>query len=628
MSLHTVRLALVSSLLGLAAFAPALRAGDSDEEARAKLRALSEHEDTVMVPMRDGVRLATDVWRPKNVEGPLPTVFYRTPYDVHQLRGSGLRTALAAVERGYAFVLQNERGKFHSEGEWTILGHPRTDGADALDWIAAQEWSNGLVGTIGCSSSAEWQLGLAAIDHPAHAAMVPMASGAGIGRVGPFQEQGNLYRGGAEQLLFLPWLYKVQNLERPRLPEGLDDARLQRLSRWYDLVPEMPEIDWSEKIRGLPLAGIMEEVEGPDGIWAEFVARKPNDPAWFEGGLYHDDEDFGVPALWFNSWYDVSIHPNLALWDHVRTNASDPEVRENQYLVVAPTLHCKFFEPAWDLEVGERSMDDASFPYEELIWRWFDTWLKGEDAGFANEPKVRYFAMGANEWRSADDWPPAGSRRVELHLDSGGDANSLFGDGRLVFEAPTGAAVDRFVSDPSVPVQSVGGGVCCTGNALEGGVFDQREVEARRDVLVYTSALLEEPLDVTGPIEIVLWVSSDARDTDFAVKLVDVQPDGTAFNVDETIQRARYREGVDREAFLEPGEVVELRVSPMVTSNVFGVGHRIRVEIAGSNFPRFGRNLQTGGTNGLDGEGVVARNAVHHSPEHPSRLILTVLDAP
>ncbi|MEE8526317.1 MAG: CocE/NonD family hydrolase, partial [Thermoanaerobaculia bacterium] len=522
----TVRVLAVLTMLSV--WAPAawpLQDSDVDEERRDKLKAIAEVEETVMVPMRDGVRLAADVYRPKDAEGPLPTIFWRTPYNFHRLRGTRLLFVLGAIEHGYAFVIQNERGKFHSEGEWEILGFPRTDGHDALTWIAEQPWSNGRVGTIGCSSSAEWQMALAATDHPAHAAMVPMAAGAGIGRVGEYYEQGNWYRGGVPQMFYLPWLYGVQNTQRPRFDDGVSDEDLVRLSKYFDLAPEMPEVKWKKKIRHLPVADVMSDVEGPKGMHADFFARKPDDPEWYEGGLYHDDEDFGVPALWLNSWFDVSIAPNLALYNHVRNNASDPAVRDNQYMVVAPTLHCRFFRPSYDLKVGDREMGNANFDYEGLIYRWFDKWLKGEDNGFEKDtPKVRYYAMGANEWRSAEEWPPRAAEPMTLYLDSDGGANSLFGDGRLVREVPTDNHADRFTYDPTVPVPSLGGGICCIGNTIDGGSFDQRPNEARIDVLVYTSEELTEPLDVSGSVEVVLYVSSDAKDTDFTVKLIDVYP--------------------------------------------------------------------------------------------------------
>lgn len=596
------------------------------EKLQKELDEVAEVDQKLMVPMRDGVRLATDVYRPKDVDGPLPTIFMRTPYNFNKLGKWRLESLLEAMEKGYAYVIQNERGKYFSEGDWEILGFPRTDGYDALSWIAEQDWSNGKVGTIGCSSSAEWQLALAAMDHPAHAAMVPMASGAGIGRVGEFYEQGNWYRGGVYQMLFGSWLYGVQNTQRPRLPEGLPREDVIRLSRYFDLAPEMPEIDWPEHFEHLPLVTMMEEIEGPKGTYAEFIQRQPNDPAWYQGGLYHDHEPWGVPALWMNSWYDVSVGPNLALFNHVSQNAEDPEIRAAQRVIIAPTPHCRFQTEEEETIVGERNMGDVRFDYDDLTLRWFDFWLKSDENSVLEEtPRVQYYTMGLNKWQSADSWPPAAAEVVTWYLDSDGQANSLFGDGRLVTTAPSKVASDQFPYDPTVPVPSHGGGVCCTGGAVDPGSFDQRANEARHDVLVYTSEPLEDDLEVTGTIGVTLYVGSDAKDTDFSVKLIDVYPDGTAYNIDETIQRARFREGYDKQVFMEPGSIYELEISPMSTSALFAAGHRIRIEITSSNFPRFARNLNTGGDNWDEEEGVLANNVVHHSTEHPSQIRLPIV---
>ncbi len=621
---RSLRSATVLLIAALCAIRPLPAHDDARRaELEKQLAATAEVEQKVMVPMRDGVRLASDVYRPKGVEGPVPTIFWRTPYNFSELSQSRLEMITRAVEKGYAFVIQNERGKYFSEGEWEILGFPRTDGYDALSWIAEQGWSSGKVATIGCSSSAEWQLALAAMDHPAHAAMVPMASGAGIGRVGRFYEQGNWYRGGAFQMLFAPWLYGVQNTQRPRLPADLSREDLVRLGSYFDLAPEMPEVDWTKAIRHLPLAEMLSTVNGPQGTYADLIRRTPDDPAWYEGGLYHDDEPWGVPSLWFNSWYDVSIGPNLELYNLAIEQATDAHVADNQYLVVAPVPHCSFFRSEENTIVGERSMGDARLDYYGLIFDWFEHTLRDEPGDFAEEtPKVQYYTMGANRWQSAGTWPPAGVKEWPLYLDGGGSANSVFGDGRLASKPPETAARDTFSYDPMNPVPSLGGGVCCTGGAVQPGVFDQRPIEARHDVLVYTGEVLAGAVEVTGFIETVLYVSSDARDTDFTIKLVDVLPDGTAYNVDETVQRARYREGYDRQVFLERDEIYEIRLGPMTTSHEFGKGHRIRVEVSSSNFPRFARNLNTGGNNYDEAEGVVARNTVHHSPDHPSRIVL------
>jgi hypothetical protein len=594
-----------------------------------RLQEIAVIDQKVMMPMRDGVRLATDIFRPKTDE-PVPIVFSRTPYNFNpwgdgELRERAFSTALRYVEAGYAYVVQNERGRYFSEGEWDILGPPTTDGYDALTWMAAQPWSNGKVGLIGCSSTAEWQMEVAAMNHPALAAIVPQGFGAGVGRVGRFYEQGNWYRGGAQQMLFTTWLYGVQDIQRPTFSPDLTQEDLVRVSRFYDLAADKPPVDWSVALRHLPVIDIMKAVDGPMGIYEDMMARKPNDPAWYEGGLYHDDDPINVPGFWFVSWYDVSQGPNLALYNHVRGTAPDPAVRDAQYLVIAPTTHCGFTRATANTVVGERPVGDARLDYDALTAGWFDLWLKGERNGFMDEtPRVQFYTMGSNRWQSSDAWPPSDAVPMTLFLASDGTANSVFGEGRLATEPPATDSPDQFTYDPDFPVPSLGGQVCCTGSAVQGGSFDQRQMEARSDILVYTSEPFANGIEVTGTIEVTLFVSSDARDTDFTVKLVDVHPDGRAFNIDETILRARYREGFDREVFLEDGEIVELGLSPLSTSNFFGPGHRIRVEVSSSNFPRFERNLNTGGNNFDETEGFVAHNAVHHSREYPSRIVLPV----
>ncbi len=602
-------------------------AGKSDDEKRAELAEIANIEEKIMVPMRDGVRLATHLYTPKGAAEPLPTIFWRTPYQFNTLGGARLDFTLKAVREGYALVMQNERGVFFSEGDWEILGFPRTDGYDALSWISDQDWSNGAVGTIGCSSSAEWQLALAAQDHPAHKAMVPMSPGAGIGRVGPYAEMGNWYRGGAEQMFYPPWLNGLQHTLRPKLPAGLSREEIVELSRHFDMAPERVEADWGEAIRHLPLQDLIANAGGPTGMWSEFVTRTPGDPAWNDGGLYHEDEPIAVPALWAFTWYDVSIDPNIALFNLATKSGKDRETRDNQYMIISPGLHCSFFRSQDEnLVVGEREMGDARYDYHRLIFDWFDLWLKGERNGFArNHSKVQYYQIGADRWRTSDIWPPRGSKEMTLFLDSGGRANSLFGDGVLSRTEPAAEdSPDVYVSDPMNPIPSRGGGICCIGDAIDGGVFDQRDIEARADMLVFTSAPLETAVDVTGPVTVTLFVSSDAADADFAIKLVDVQPDGRAFNVHETIKRARYREGYDKTVMMEDGEIYELTFEPLETSIRFDAGHRIRLEVAGSNFPRFARNLQTGGANYDESDAVVAANTVHSSAEHPSRIVLTV----
>ncbi len=604
----------------------------SAEDIWEKLAANAIIEEKVMMPMRDGVRLATDIYRPKTDE-PVPIIFSRTPYNFNTWRDGEQTTRTAqrayeAVQRGYAYVVQNERGRYFSEGEWDILGVPLTDGYDAFSWMKDQPWSNGKIATYGCSSTAEWQMAVAALDHPAHAAMVPQGFGAGVGRVGDYYEQGNWYRGGAQQMLFTAWLYGVEHdTFKPRIPEGATQEDLIRISRFYDLAPENPPVDMSEALAHLPVSDILNNIHGKTEIYDKMIQRKPNDPDWYQGGLYHDDMGFGVPSFWFCSWYDVSISPNLALFNHVRNNIEDSEIADNQYLVIAPTLHCAYKRATEETIVGERNIGDARLNYDEQVYDWFDYWLKGKENGFKERtPRVQYYTMGLNKWQQADQWPPKAAEMTSFYLGSGGNANSLFGDGTLSEEKPDqDTPPDRFTYDPMNPVMSYGGNVCCTGNAIKGGAFDQRQQETRHDILVYTSEPLTEGVEVTGFIETTLYVSSDAKDTDVTVKLIDVYPDGRAYNLDETIQRVRYREGYDKEVFMEEGEVYPLALTPMATSNYFAEGHRIRIEVSSSNFPRFTRNLNTGGNNVDEHEGVIAHNVIHHSAAYPSMIRLPIM---
>tara|TARA_R110002050_G_scaffold76485_2_gene163281 strand:- start:200 stop:2068 length:1869 start_codon:yes stop_codon:yes gene_type:complete len=602
----------------------------AQEDILEKLSEIAIIEEKVMMPMRDGKRLATDIYRPKT-DAKVPIIFSRTPYNFNSWGDGKQRTRTAqrayeAVKRGYAYVVQNERGRYYSEGEWDILGVPLTDGYDAFSWMKDQTWSNGKIGTYGCSSTAEWQMAVAALDHPAHAAMVPQGYGAGVGTVGDYYEQGNWYRGGVEQMLFFAWLYGVEHDKfKPRIPEGATQEDLIRISRFYDLAPENPPVDMAEALKHLPIQDILQNIHGKREIFDKMVRRKPNDSAWFEGGLYHENMEINVPSFWFASWYDVSIGPNLALFNHVR-QAKDPAVADNQYLVIAPTLHCSYTRATENTLVGERPMGDARLNYQEQIYAWFDLWLKGEKNDFKDKtPRVQYYTMGINKWQAAEAWPPLNAEMATFYLNSAGKANSLAGDGRLDESMPSEDKPDSFTYDPMDPVQSYGGNVCCTGNAVKGGAFDQQVMEEREDILVYTSEVLKEGIEVSGFIEASIFISSDAKDTDFTIKLIDVYPDGRAYNLDETIQRVRYREGYDKEVFMEDGEVYQLDFSPLATSNYFEKGHRIRIEISSSNFPRFARNLNTGGNNYDESDAVVAHNKVHHSQEYPSLIKLPIV---
>jgi len=637
------------SLLAVAPVLPAQRRAPRDtvlvahrDSLEKALEAIAVIDRKLMIPMRDGKKMQFDVYRPKNV-AKAPAIFSRTPYnmnywDVKLGAPADMSAQLEAVKRGYAYVMANERGHFFSEGNYDILGPPLTDGVDEIQWISSQPWSNGKVGLVGCSSTAEWQMGVAAQAPTGLAAINPQVFGAGVGRVKPYYEQGNWYRGGAVQMLFIDWLEGEQNQVRPMFPSNTSQADLIRAARGFDLADQLPPVDWKANFWHLPEQDLIEDHGGPHGIFADsmpvatggaMIKRTPNDPAWYRGGLFNDSMKINVPGLWFMSWYDVSIGPNLATYNYVRKTA-DPAIANEQYAVIAPTLHCSYTRATENTIVGERSVGDARLDYNALTYGWFDTFLKGEKTGLLDTlPKVRYYVMGINKWQTSDSWPPKGASPVTFYLSSNGKANTLNGDGLLTMAAPSKDTPDNFTYDPMHPVMSNGGNVCCQANALTGGALDQRKAEENDGILVYTTEPLKEGMEVSGPIQFTTYVSSDRKDTDITVKIIDVYPDGRAYNLDETIQRLRYRNGYDKPVeWMQPGKVYKVALQPMTTSNYFEAGHRIRIEVSSSNFPRFDRNLNTGGDNYSETQSLVAHNSVHHSRQYPSSLTITVVKPP
>jgi putative CocE/NonD family hydrolase len=607
-----------------------------------ELESIAIIERKVMVPMRDGKRMQADIYRPNDESKKYPIIFVRTPYnfnywDVELGAPRDMSTELEAVKRGYAYIEMNERGRYFSEGDYDILGTPLTDSDDAVDWMASLPWSAAKVGLIGCSSTAEWQLAVASRGDKALATIIPESFGAGVGRVGPFYEQGNWFRGGAVQMLFGTWLYDyglLTNDGRPTFPPGMSQQALVTAAKSYDLSAHPPAVDWVKALQHLPENDIFAAVGAQHGIYADttpsgklgMIARTPNDPSWYQGGLWNDSMRINIPGLWMMTWYDVSVAPNLAAYNHVR-NTADPAVANQQYAIIAPVAHCSYTRAAEHTIVGERDMGDARLDYSAFTYGWFDRFLKGEDNGLlAKTPKVRYYTMGSNQWQSSDTWPPQNAKPVTYYLASGGHANSLNGDGLLVAAPEAKDSSDKFVYDPMNPVPTHGGGFCCLGADYKAGALDQRGLETRDDILVYGTGPLKEGIEVSGPIDVTLYVSSDAKDTDFTVKLIEVLPDGTAYNIEENIQRVRYREGYTKPpVWMEKDKVYKVTLQPMQTSNYFAAGHQLRIEVSSSNFPRFDRNLNTGGDNYNESKGVVAHNEVHHSAKYPSSITLSVV---
>ena len=587
-------------------------------------------EISVMVPMRDGVRLSTDISFPEGAAEKLPVILIRTPYNKKAWRetraGYPYHAAFMFAEQGYAVAVQDCRGRFESEGEYFVMGGDPEDGYDTVTWLATQPWSNGNVGTYGCSYMGETQVVQARLRNPHLKAMIPQA-GAAIGSAGGLYRFFDIFNGGALELSpAVGWFYENGSKAFYRPPPGIRRDRFLEIERFFNPAPTLPRLDYRGIWRALPLTDLMKIAGAPPNDFAELISHDLADPWWDRLGHVKDTDRFDVPALIINSWYDFGISETLYLFNLLRTNAESPTARENQFIVISPTTHCASESADERTMVGERYVGDARFDFWGLYIRWFDHWLKGIENGVTQRPKVQMYVMGKDEWRGEQEWPLARTQYVKYFFHSDGRANSRFGTGTLGESVPGNEPPDQFVYDPKTPVPSVGGPICCTGTPdAPPGSFDQSEVEMRNDVLVYTTPALEEGLEITGPLRVVLYVSSSARDTDFTGKLVDVHPDGTAYNVQEGILRARYRQGFGQKVWMKPGEIYELKIDLHATSNVFDRGHRIRLEISGSNFPRFDRNLNTGGNNFSEAEWRIATSAVHHSRAHPSHIVLPVI---
>jgi uncharacterized protein len=567
--------------------------------------------DYLMLPVRDGVRLATVVIRPR-AEGRYPTLMMRTPYATTSLdKPEGLHKALFGAD--YVLLIQNERGSEWSEGEFGYLTKTTSDAVDTLDWIAAQEWSNGRVGAYGCSSTAENQLKLGARGHPALTALVPMSSGAGIGSI-PGTEgcQGLFFRGGVPMLkTWALWHAPFGIRMRPKLPDVGPDELSRTFRRFSVSVPDFRVPEYASALarstRQAPSAEVLRRMGAPLTGFEVYLAG-PHVPEWDDVDLIHASHTGATPALNINGWMDVGAYETVKLFEFQQHH---PE----QYLIMAATEHCRMMVTSPDAKLGDRPVGDTRFPYDEIVPAWFHRWLLQKPDAWQPMPKVQVFLMGAGAWLTGDRWPLPETEERSLYLTSGGSANTLWGDGGLV--AAAGAAgADHVIADPHNPVPSIGGDLGSDAPVCA----DQRPVECRADVLVYSTPVLEQPVSIVGDVSAELHLTADVPDADVFVKLVDVYPDGTAYNLAVTCLRLRYRDGVDAPAGLVPGQTYRVEVRGITTANHFPAGHRIRVEIAGSDFPNCDRNWHTGDRNELATDGPVAHLTLHHGEQRPSRI--------
>jgi uncharacterized protein len=566
-------------------------------------------EQSVMVPMRDGTRLSTDLYFPEDRGDKLPVILIRTPYNKTSYRQETSVAFLFAGQR-YVVAVQDVRGKYESEGQYAVWAASAQDGYDAVDWLARQPWCNSKIGTFGCSYTGKIQIDSAKLRNPHLAAMIPQGGHAAFRFTG-------LFAGGVLELANASqWFVKNGSKIKPILPADTPQSQFVQAAKYFSLAPVLPDISFQILWKRLPLIDMLKNVGIPPTDWEGFNSHEPTDSWWDQFGRVQDTDRFDVPSLFIDSWYDSGPADTLDLFNFLQKNSLSSRARENQFAIIAPVTHCKFESATEQTIVGERNVGNAQYDFYNTYVRWFDFWLKGIENGITKMPKLQIYVMGKNQWRGEQEWPLTKTQFTHYYLRSKGRANSQFGDGTLDTVLPDTEPSDTFTYDPKTPVPTVG---------LPNGGLDQSEVETRADVLVYTTPVLDRGIEVSGPIKAVLYVSSSARDTDFTAKLVDVYPDGVAYNIHEGILRARYREGFGKKVWMKPGQIYQVKIDMQATSNYFAAGHRIRLEISSSNFPRFTRNLNTGGNNYDETEWKVAQNQIHHRKDYASHLILPII---
>ena len=567
----------------------------------------------VPVKMRDGTTLYADVYRPDTSEK-VPVLLQRTPYNkaIAQAR-TGMMDAVRAASHGYAVVIQDVRGRFSSEGEFYTFRQELEDGYDSVEAFAAQPWSTGKVGTYGRSyvGATQW---LAAVTAPPSLACIAP------GITASDYHEGWTYQGGA-----LAWGFAVSwGMDR------LVTANLNAISRYYN-VPEGTAsrlIDESDRMDHNFLFTPTKDyphIKGLAPYFYDWIAHPKADDYWAPWKIEDFHDRIQVPSLNSGGWHDIFLKGTLRNFSGMRGKGPNDAAKSSR-LIVGPWHHGASLGPgiSGDSYFGVRA-DEAAIDLPGIHLRWYDHWLKGIDTGMLDEPPARIFVMGENVWREEHEWPLARTQYTDCYLHSGGKANTLNGDGVLSFDRPGDQPPDVFLYDPRSPVPTKGGGLCCSSQWVPGGAFDQREVEVRPDVLVYTSRPTDRDLEVTGPISVTLFAATSGPDTDFTAKLVDVCECGCTRSLTDGIIRARYRESLAESKLLEPGQVYEYTIDLVATSNVFKKGHSIRLEVSSSNFPRFDRNPNTGREPSEETEMRPAVQTILHDAAHPSRITLPII---
>jgi uncharacterized protein len=562
-------------------------------------------EHDVVATMRDGTVLRADIYRPA-VEGKFPVLLKRSPYDKSNPDATGF--GFRAAARGYVLVDQDVRGRYASDGEWYPFLHESNDGYDTVEWAAALPYSDGRVGMFGGSYVGATQM-LAAIAHPPHLAGIsPVVTASNY-------HEGWTYQGGA----FEQWFNESWT-------SGLAQDTLHRAVRKNTNamhgIGKLPLTEYS--LFDLPSAPDESNLRSLAPYFLDWLAHPSYDDYWKRWTIEDHYSEIGVPSLTIAAWYDIFLGGSLRNYVGIRAHGGTEAARRGQRLLVTIGGHAGSGRKIGDVDFGLA----AAFDEDSVTLDWYDYLFKNVANSFANAKPVKIFVMGADEWREEETWPLARAHATKYFLHSAGKANSLVGDGSLSIAGPHTEPMDQYVYDPANPAPTVGGPLCCDSDHLKPGPRDQRPVEARADVLLYSTPPLVQDLEVTGPVQLEFFAKSSAVDTDFTAKLVDVSPDGFAKNLTEGILRARYRNSPEKAEFMNPGQIYKFTIDLWSTANVFRKGHRMRLEVSSSDFPRFDRNSNTGEDPAAATKSVSASNTIYHDAERPSALILPIVPTP
>lgn len=539
-------------------------------------------EMEVKVPMRDGVRLSANIYRP-DAPGKFPVLLMRSPYGNE---GAGDLKANFFARHGYVVVLQDTRGTQESEGIFDAMQSEAPDGYDTQQWVGAQTWCNGKIGTFGGSYVGFTQWIPAPLQSPYLVTMIPVVAFSDLHDM--------LYQNGAFQVGFVQWSSEMSH------PYSVP---YDSIGKRIDLIRmNLPLID-QDKMLGWKISFLRDWLLHPE-----------HDRFWDRTSISDGYSKIKASVYNIGGWYDVFLKESLNNYIKMTGPSIDPEIRKKQKIMIGPWVHDKGKRKVGELDFGE----SAELIESELMLRWFDNQLKGIDNGAMEEPPVKIFVMGENRWRFENEWPLARTDYQKYYFHSQGRANTLSGDGSMDTKLSKNLTSDKYIYDPNNPVRTIG----------SMGPFDQRKVEICEDVLVYTTHPLREDLEITGPVNAIVYASSSARNTDFTAKLVDVYPDGKAIRICEGIQRADHRNPSLPPSNIEPGKIYEYTIDLWATSNVFKKGHQIRVEISSSNFPRFDRNLNTGNYFATDTTILKAEQIIYHAADYPSCIVLPVIRIP